>query len=103
MSERRAKIHMEHPLPKARRWQLLEMPRSTEYYQPTPVSGQDLALMRLIDEIHLRYPFYGSRRLCDELEDRGQTVNRKRVQRLMRVTVRDPNTRRCRSSRRRWR
>ena len=85
MSERRAKIHREHPLPKARRCQLLEMPRSTAYYQPTPVSGQDLALMRLIDEIHLHYPFYGSRRLGDELEDRGQTVNRKRVQRLMRL------------------
>ncbi|MBI5616739.1 MAG: IS3 family transposase [Gammaproteobacteria bacterium] len=41
--------------------------------------------MRLIDEIHLQYPFNGSRRLCDELEDRGQTVNRKRVQRLMRL------------------
>ena len=41
--------------------------------------------MRLIDEIHLQYPFYGSRRLCNELEDRGQTVNRKRVQRLMRL------------------
>ena len=85
MSERRAKIHMAHPLPKGRRCQLLEVPRSTAYYQPTPVSAQDLALMRLIDEIHLRYPFYGSRRLCDELEDRGQTVNRKRVQRLMRL------------------
>ena len=85
MSERRAKIHMDHPLPKARRCQLLEVPRSTAYYQSTPVSAQDLALMRLIDEIHLRYPFYGSRRLCDELEDCGQTVNRKRVQRLMRL------------------
>jgi len=85
MNERRAKIHMTHPLPKARRCQLLEVPRSTAYYQPTPVSTQDLALMRLIDEIHLQYPFYGSRRLCNELEDRGQTVNRKRVQRLMRL------------------
>ena len=85
MSERRAKIHIEHPLSKARRCQLLKVPRSTAYYQPAPVSAQDLALMRLIDEIHLQYPFYGSRRLCDELEGRGQTVNRKRVQRLMRL------------------
>jgi len=85
MNERRAKIHMTHPLPKARRCQLLEVPRSTAYYQPTPVSAHDLTLMRLIDEIHLQYPFYGSRRLCNELEDRGQTVNRKRVQRLMRL------------------
>ena len=40
--------------------------------------------MRLIDEIHLQWPFYGSRRMRDELEERGHTVNRKRVQRLMR-------------------
>ena len=90
MSERREKIHIEHPLSKTRRCQLLEVPRSTAYYQPTPVSDQDLALMRLIDEIHLQYPFYGSRRLCDELEGHDQTVNRqtvnrKRVQRLMRL------------------
>ena len=85
MSERRAKIHMAHALPKARRCQLLDVPRSTAYYQPTPVSAQDLALMRLIDEIHLQYPFYGSRRICNELEDRGQRVNRKHVQRLMRL------------------
>ena len=54
MNERRAKIHMAHPLPKARRCQLLKVPRSTVYYQPTPVSTHDLALMRLIDEIHLQ-------------------------------------------------
>ena len=60
------------------------MARSSAYYQPELVSAQDLALMRLIDEIHLQYPFYGSRRLRNELEDRGHRVNRKRVQRLMR-------------------
>jgi putative transposase len=40
--------------------------------------------MRLIDEIHLELPFYGSRRVAYELVDRGYRVNRKRVQRLMR-------------------
>jgi len=40
--------------------------------------------MRAMDEIHLRLPFYGSRRLCDELADQGHRVNRKCVQRLMR-------------------
>ena len=54
MSERREKIHMKHALPKARRCQLLKVARSTAYYQPTPVSAHDLALMRLIDEIHLQ-------------------------------------------------
>ena len=41
--------------------------------------------MRAMDAIHLRLPFYGSRRMCDELADEGHTVNRKRVQRLMRL------------------
>jgi len=85
MSERREKIQMVHPLSKARRCQLLAVPRSTAYYAPTPESEQDLGLMRLIDEIHLQFPFYGSRRVRSELEDRGETVNRKRVQRLMRL------------------
>jgi putative transposase len=84
MSERRAQIHTVHELPKTRRCELLAVARSSAYYRPEPVSAQDLALMRLIDEIHLKWPFYGSRRLRDELEERGHTVNRKRVQRLMR-------------------
>ena len=84
MSELRAKIHSDHELPKTRRCELLNVARSSAYYQPELVSAQDLVLMRLIDEIHLQYPFYGSRRLRNELEVRGHTVNRKRVQRLMR-------------------
>ena len=84
MSERRAIIHAAHPLPLTRRCALLEVPRSTAYYRPTGVSAEDVALMRLLDELHLELPFYGSRRLRDELETRGQTVSRKRVQRLMR-------------------
>jgi len=83
MSERRAQIHTAHEVPKTRRCELLGIARSTAYYQPEPVSEEDLVLMRLIDEIHLQLPFYGSRRVRGELEDRGHTVNRKRVQRLM--------------------
>ena len=85
MSERRGQIHTEHGLPKTRRCKLLDMAHSSAYYRPSPVSEADLALMRLIDEIHLQFPFYGSRRTRDELEDRGHKVNRKRVQRLMRL------------------
>jgi len=85
MSERRARIHTNHALPKTRRCELLDVARSSAYYRPEPVSAQDLTLMRRIDEIHLRLPFYGSRRMRDELEDRGHVVNRKRVQRLMRL------------------
>ena len=84
MSERRAQIHTTHQLPKTRRCELLGVARSTAYYRSTSVSQEDLVLMRLIDEIHLRLPFYGSRRIRDELEDCDHVVNRKRVQRLMR-------------------
>ena len=84
MSERRGRIHEKHDLSKTRRCELLDVPRSSAYYRRESVSEADLAVMRLIDEIHLQWPFYGSRRMRDELEERGHTVNRKRVQRLMR-------------------
>lgn len=84
MSERRAQIHTAHGLTKTRRCALLEVARSTAYYQEAPVAAEDLELMRHIDEIHLRLPFLGSRRIVDELETLGFEVNRKRVQRLMR-------------------
>ena len=72
-------------LPVTRQCELLELARSTAYSQGAPISEKDLALMGLIDEVHLQYPFYGSRRLRDWLEDRGQRVSRKGVQRLMRL------------------
>jgi putative transposase len=84
MSERRESIHTAHKLPKTRRCELLDVARSTAYYRPAPISDDDLRLMRLIDEIHLELPFYGSRRVVDELETRGHRASRKRVQRLMR-------------------
>ena len=55
------------------------------YYQPKPVSGDDLALMKQIDRIHMAQPFRGSRRIVDALADQGQLENRKRVRRLMRL------------------
>ena len=85
MSERREAIHSAHVLAKRRRCELLGVPRSTAYYRPQPVSESDLEVMRLIDKIHLRLPFYGSRRVRDELDDLGHRVNRKRVRRLMRL------------------
>jgi putative transposase len=48
-----------------------------------PASADELALMRRIDELHLKWPFYGSRRLCQQLRSEGRIVNRKHVQRLM--------------------
>ena len=64
---------------------LLNLARSG-VYRPKPVIGAgDLALMRSIDELHLELPFYGSRRMTFELNKDARGVNRKRVQRLMRV------------------
>ena len=84
MSERRAQIHVDHALSRTRRCELLGVARSTAYYQPQAISDEELALMRQIDKIHLAWPFYGSRRIAEDLTERGQSVNRKRVQRLMR-------------------
>ena len=76
-------IDRTHSLPVTRQCQLLGLNRSSVYYQPIGVSDEDLRLMRLIDEIHLKRPFYGSRRIRDNLQDLGHSVNRKKVQRLM--------------------
>ena len=73
------------PLPVTRQCTLLDLPRSTFYHVPKPVSDAELALMALIDRCHLKHPFYGSRRIRDWLEDRGHRVNRKKVRRLMRT------------------
>jgi putative transposase len=66
-----------------RQCELLQVSRSGWYYEPSPVSAEDLALMRRIDELHLKLPFYGSRRLSQALRSEGRIVNRKHVQRLM--------------------
>lgn len=65
--------------------ELLQLARSGLYYQPVEVSTEELALMRRIDELYLVRPYYGSRRMTVALQQEGQEVNRKRVQRLMRV------------------
>jgi putative transposase len=59
--------------------------RSSCYYEAVPESAANLALMRRIDEEYLRRPYYGSRRMTVWLRGQGEEVNRKRVQRLMRV------------------
>ena len=64
---------------------LLALPRSTYYYEPATESAANLRLMRLMDEQYLRTPYYGSRRLAVWLQQQGYTVNRKRVQRLLRL------------------
>lgn len=65
--------------------ELLRLNRSTWYYAAAAESAENLCLMRLIDEQYLRRPFFGSRRMAVWLENVGHVVNRKRVQRLMRL------------------
>jgi putative transposase len=64
---------------------LLDISRSGLYYQSVGTSEEDLALMKLIDRQYLATPFYGARKIAAWLKSQGQRVNRKRVQRLMRV------------------
>ena len=64
---------------------MLKVARSTLYYRPAPVSADDLAVMRRMDELHLAWPFYGSRRMAAVLRRDGWSANHKRVKRLMRV------------------
>src|SRR5258705_9555403 len=84
--ERRAMV--ERPgenLSVRRQCALLNLARSG-VYRPGPVTGaDDLALMRRIDELHLKWPFYGSRRKGFGLNPAGPSVKRKRAEKLMRA------------------
>ena len=68
-----------------RQCELLALNRSTAYYQPVPVDAADLALMALIDRQYLETPFYGARRMADELTKQGHPLSRKQARRLMRL------------------
>ncbi|MGH9896948.1 MAG: IS3 family transposase, partial [bacterium] len=65
--------------------ELLGLNRSTAYYTPAEETEENLWLMRRIDEQYLKTPWYGSRRMTVWLAQQGLEVNRKRVQRLMRL------------------
>lgn len=83
---RRSWIEPEHfQLSVRRQCELLNLNRSSYYFTPATESAENLALMRRIDELHLKHPFYGSRKLAYVLSAPKVDVNRKRVQRLMRV------------------
>ena len=77
-------IDPEHDLPIQKQAEVLEISRSTVYYQARPVSQSDLWLMRQIDELHLNYPFAGSRMLRDLLGHQGLEVGRRHIRTLMR-------------------
>jgi len=90
-------IDPEHDLSIQKQAEVLQISRSSVYYQPRPVSEADLWLMRQIDELHLNYPFAGSRMLRDMLAQQGFEVGRRHVRTLMRkmsieAIYRRPNT-----------
>ena len=76
-------IDREHALPLTRQAEVLKLSRSGLYYRPRPVAAADLAVMRRIDELHLDYPFAGSRMLRDLLRGEGVRIGRQRVATMM--------------------
>src|SRR3954468_6600034 len=96
-AERKAVIERGHALPLVRQAELLRLSRSSVYYEPRPVPAAELAIMRRIDELHLDYPFAGSRMLRDLLRGEGIAIGRERVAAMMRrmgleALYRRPNT-----------
>jgi putative transposase len=84
--DRRALLDRHHPVLSIRgQCRLLGLARSGVYRPPPLDDGADLALMRRIDALFMAWPFFGSRRMTAMLRAEGLTVNRKRVQRLMRL------------------
>ncbi len=90
-------IDREHALPLTRQAALLKLSRSSLYYRARPVAVGDLAIMRRIDELHLDYPFAGSRMLRDLLRGEDVEIGRQRVATMMKrmaieAIYRRPNT-----------
>ena len=90
-------IDREHDLSISRQAEALGVSRGTVYYKPRPTSAEDLRIMRRLDELHLDYPFAGSRMLGDFLNREGVSIGRRHVASLMKrmgiaAIYRRPNT-----------
>ena len=97
IGERKAMIDRSHKLSLTQQAALLGISRGSVYYEPVPVSAEDLALMRRIDELHLEFPFAGSRMLRGLLAAEGSKIGRRHIATLMRrmgieAIYRPPNT-----------
>ncbi len=97
MKARRALVEPNASPSMRRQCELLRVNRSSLYYTPVEPDAEALALMRQIDELHLKHPFFGSRMMTQTLKNKGHDLNRKRTQRLMRLmglesTAPKPNT-----------
>jgi putative transposase len=83
---KRSLVEADHPqLSVRRQCDLLGLCRSSLYYQPAAETPENLALMKLIDKHYTAHPYFGSRKMALWLQRSGHEVNRKRVQRLMRL------------------
>lgn len=76
-------IDRDHDLSLVRQAKVLNISRGAVYYKPRPVSPEDLAIMRRIDELHLEYHFAGSRMMRDFLNRAGVSIGRRHVATLM--------------------
>lgn len=90
-------IDPEHDLPIKQQAEVLGISRSTVYYEPRPIPEEDLWPMRRLDELHLNYPFAGSRMLRGLLWQQGLDVGRRHIKTLMKrmgieAIYRKPNT-----------
>lgn len=83
MRERHGWINHEPKISLGKQCELLKVSRSGHYYEPVPESQENLDLMLQLDQLHLNWPSYGSRRLTELLRRQGVGINRKRVVRLM--------------------
>ena len=90
-------IDRTHDLSIAKQAKVLGISRGSVYYLPRPVPAADLAIMRRMDELHLEFPFAGSRMLRDLLSQEGIDIGRRHVSTLMKrmgieALYRKPNT-----------
>ncbi len=90
-------IDRSHGLPVVQQAKVLGISRGSVYYRPRPVSAEDLGIMRRMDELHLEFPFAGSRMLRDLLRAEGIEIGRQHVATLMKrigieAIYRRPNT-----------
>ena len=97
MKSRRTFVEPNVGVSMRRQCELLGVNRSSLYYAAVEPDAEELVLMRRMDELHLRHPSFGSRMLTRTLKREGLEMNRKRVQRLMRLmalesTAPKPNT-----------
>lgn len=84
--QRRSFVRPDHPnLSLARQCQILGISRSGHYYQSKPETDKNLELMKRIDEIYTKFPFYGVPKITGQLNREGNQINHKRIERLMNI------------------